>query len=467
MGKGKSITSSKSAYTDTTNKCISNDTFMSDRVIHYESQREKHTNKFLSQYFRDSNDVLTITRNPLTVDNAKARKNFLKLVSEFEKNNNLKLRDISKAELLYRFLDFTENTNSIIYLKDDARQFMAYRFLYPDIMKLYLYKMFYPSIFDFDITENGSTIKFESSYIDENFKQIYRQIEFMCLTIVYDAMIIAVENCSYRHIYAMKNYKAFVNPYDNVDDIIDILNKEFTIKKEPRTDLVKKLQPSIIFLAKHFSHFYKNRNSEYKLITSILKNDTFYSGKRSDDSRKAVIDAYNECSKILYEDLPYFTMLLNLYYINKRSYLYDLNILKCNVDFMCYSLDGIVTKHHINKMIVDNNEWLKTTNTIPLGLTSVYNNPNCIISNLTPKDYEMLNHIITRSAKTLENYYLINDNKDVPTSKICEIINWIDRSNFTSTIAETITPFKTLETNNVDYEKILGWENPFSLGDGM
>lgn len=42
MGKGKTRTSSKSAYTDTTNKCINNTTFMPDRVLHYETQKEKH-----------------------------------------------------------------------------------------------------------------------------------------------------------------------------------------------------------------------------------------------------------------------------------------------------------------------------------------------------------------------------------------------------------------------------------------
>ena len=51
MGKGKTRTSSKSAYTDTTNKCINNTTFMSDRVLHYETQKEKHTKKILFAIF--------------------------------------------------------------------------------------------------------------------------------------------------------------------------------------------------------------------------------------------------------------------------------------------------------------------------------------------------------------------------------------------------------------------------------
>ena len=466
MGKGKSTTDSKSAYADITNNCIDNTIFTSDRVSNFETQKKMHSKKFLTQNFRNSNNILTITRNPLTVDDSKARPIFLKMTSEFEESNNLKLSNMSKAELLYHFLDFAEATNSILHLKDDARQFMVYRFLYPDIMKLYLYKMFYPRIFDFDIYESGN-IKFRSSYIEENFIRIFRHIEFLCMTMVYDGMIVAIENYFCRQVQAMKNYQAHVDPYSDVSSIIEMLDKEFSLKNERRKEIIEKFKYSIIFLSKHFSYVYKNRKNDCKLITSILKYDTFFSGKRSDDSRYALISAYRDCSKILYEDVPSFTMLLNLYYINKRSHLYDLNLIRKNVEFMPYTFDGIVTKHHINNMITENNEKINNSPSSSLKLTSVYNNPNCIISNIALKDYEMLNYIITNTAKALEQYYLTHNNKDIETSKMCDIINWIDASNSTSIIAKTINPFEIFETNNVDYTHVLEWENPFSTSDGM
>lgn len=466
MGKGKTTTDSKSAYTDITNKCIDNTIFTSDRVCNYEEQKKKHTRKFLTRNFINSNNVLTVTRNPLTMDASKARLSFTKITSEFEKSSNLKLSDISKTELLYHFLNFSETTNSIIHLKDDARQFLVYKFLYPDIMKLYLYKIFYPRIFDFDIEESGN-IKFRSSYIEENFVQIFQDIEFMCMTMVYDAMIMAIENCFNRHIRAMKNYQAHIDPYSDVPSIMAGLDKEFSLKKEIRKDIIEKYKYSIAFLLKHFSYVYKNRSNECKLITSILKYDTFFSGKRSDDSRNALISAYRDCSKILYEDVPPFTMLLNLYYINKRSHLYDLHIMKSNIEFMPYTLDGIITKHHINNMITKNNDAIKNPSSPSLKLTSLYNNPNCIISNISLKDYEMLNYIITSTAKSLEQYYLIHDNRDIKTSEMCNIINWLDTNKSTSIIAKTICPFENFDTNSVDYTRVLEWKNPFLPGDEL
>ncbi|MCI5971040.1 MAG: hypothetical protein SOW78_02855 [Clostridia bacterium] len=418
--------------------------------------------KFFSQYFRDSNKNLTITRNPLSIDDAQARKKFLRLISDFENNNKLNLSNMSKSELLFLFLDFAETTNSIIHLKDDARQFMAYRLLFPDIMKLYLYKMFYPRIFDFDIIEKekGKEIKFKSSYIEENFKQIYRQIEFMCLTIVYDALLIATENCSMRHIEAMKSYKANLIPSDSVDNILANLDLEFKAEKETRTELVEKFKTSIIFFARYYNHLYKGRKIENKLLTSILKLTAFYSGKRADNSRNALIDAYRECHQLLNDTSHPFIMLLNMYHINKNSCLYDLDILKDNVDFMPYAIDGIITKQHISKMILDNNTGLQKETDTSLNLSSVYNNPNCIISNLTPKDYEILDFTITHSAKSFETYYFKKDDIDLKTSIVCKIIDWIDRGGYTATIAETIPVFENLETNNVDYAKVVSWIKP-------
>lgn len=160
-------------------------------------------------------------------------------------------------------------------------------------------------------------------------------------------------------------------------------------------------------------------------------------------------------------------MLLNMYHINKKSCLYDLNIMKENIDFMPFALDGIITKHLINNMISENSTGLQQKTCNSLNLSSVYNNPNCIISNLTPRDYEMIDFIITRSAKSFEAYYFKDGDADLKTSKVCEIIDCIDEQENTKTMAEIISPFTTLETNNVDYEKVADWIKPIIKGDEM
>lgn len=458
MGKGKSKTTSKPAYTDTKNMCINNTNF----AFIKENQKVKHKRNFYTRYFINSNNQFTVTRNPLSINDAQARKKFLQLVSEFESNTELKLSETSKSELLLLFLDFAETTNSLIRLKDDARQFLIYRFLFPDIMKLYLYKVFYPRVFDYDIieTETDNSIVFKSSYIEENFEQIFRNIELMCITIVYDAMLIAVENCSARHIEAMKKYKMSVIPSDNACAISENLDIEFKASCEQRTNLIKTFKQSIVFFARYYNHLYKNRKVDDKLITYLFKTNAFYSGKRADDSRNALIVAYSECSELLNEDTLPFTMLLNMYHINKNSCLYDLNIMKDNVEFMPFALDGIVTKHLIDKMISENSTGLQQKTDNLLSLSSVYNNPNCIISNLSPKDYEMIDFIITHSAKSFERYYFKRDDEDLKTSTICEIIDCIDKGSYTPTIVKIISPFANLQTNNVDYSKVVDWVKP-------
>ena len=461
MGKGKTASDSASVYIDEKNKQIHNDKLISDRMNFSEENIRKHSKRYFAHFFRDSDKTLRVTRNPLTIDDSKARTTFLDLICNFEENNMLKLSDISKDELFYLFLDFAEESNSLIHLKDDARQFMAYRFLFPDIMKLYFYKLFYPRIFEFTVTEESELI-FRSEYIEKNFKYIYRQIEFLCLTIVYDAILIATETCACNHIEAMKKFALEITPEDNVENLISNIDEVLKNSKDKKAELVNKLKPSIVFFAKHYHHLYHGKKSNQKNVNFILKRNAFLAGKRADDSRNALIKAYAECSPVLTDTQLPFTSLFNMYYINKRTHLYDLNIMHENIDFISYAIDGIVTKHHISQMISENGYSLSNQLSDSLRLYSVYNNPNCIISNFRPKDYEMLDFIINRTAKTFEKYYLSYDNKDVPISSVSELIDFIDQRNFTTTLLDTIIPFDALETNNVDFEKILDWETPFN-----
>ena len=487
MGKGKSNSSSKSAYDKTKNNCIDNKKFAPNKGIN----ENVHNSSFFYRYLRNSSGEIKITRNTLSVDDKYARNRFIDLVSEFNFNCKQNIRTISKDELMFLFLDFVENTNSIIHLKDDSRQFLTYRFLYPDIMKLYLYKMFYPRIFDFDITENDGEkiIIFESPYIEKNFEQIYKNINFMCETIVYDALLIATENCAMKHIASMKSYKASITTSDSVDNILTHLDVQFKSEakepkkkadnasensdkntkqsESPRITLLKNFKSSIVFFAKHHNHLYRNRTSKDKLLTSIMKNNAFYSGKKADDSRNALIVAYEECSELLKKDAYPFTKLLNMYHINKNSCIYDLNILKDNVDFIPFTLDGIITKHYINKMIAENNTEIQQKIDNSLSLTAPLINPNCIISTLTLKDYEMLNFIITRSAISFEEYYFKSDNADIKVSKVCEIIDTLNNNERTETMVRIIPLFDYLQTNSVDYSLVIDWVKPIPKGDGM
>lgn len=488
MSKGKQASTSQSAYKDEINQCINNRIFKSQEEQIPEEKKDCHTKNFFTRHFTNTQNKISVTRNPLSVSDEESREKFLTMVLHFEAENNLRLSEISKAELFYLFMDYIEDTNSIIHLKDDAQQFLVYRFLFPDIMQVYLYKLFYPRIFEFDIicAKRGKTVKFKSKYIEEHFNQIFKQIKMLCFAIVYDAMIIAVERCAVNHISSMKNYSVELTPSDSVNSMIDDYSLQLENISDVRTPLVEKFCPSLIFFAKHHGYLYKTRTLPPKKVSAIIKFDAYYTGKRSDSSRKALISAYEGCASVLKSINAPFTKLLNIYHINKNSSLYDLNILKDNIQFMPYAMDGILTKHHISHMMSDNNEKLKKGVDTSLNLSSVYNNPNCIISNISMRDYEMLDYIISHTAKTCESYYLTTIEqkevdeksetdktdkkkskveKDIKTSLVCDIIDIVDKSNFTNTVAKIIPDFSELITNKNDYDMVIDWIKPFKADD--
>lgn len=488
MSKGKQHSDSKSAYDNETNQRIDNRIFEFQEKHIPENKKAYHTVNFFTKYFTNTENKVSFTRNPSSVNDKQAREKFLALVQNYESNAGLKLCESSKSELLYRFLDFTEKTNSIIHLKDDAQQFLVYRFLFPDVMKLYFYKMFYPGIFDFDIvcSEHEKTIKFKSDYIEENFNDIFKQINMLCYTIVYDALIIAVEDCAVKHISSMKRYSVTLTPSSGIHEIAEDFEKQIKKNSDARTPLVKKFAPCLFFFAKHHGNLQPQKELPARKISNIITYDAFYTGNRSIASRAALISTYSESSSVLNEIPHPFTKLLNLYHINKNSCLYDLNILKNNVQFMPYAFDGILAKYHISQMISDNNDKLQSTLDPSLNLSSVYNNPNCIICNISARDYEMLDYVISRIVKTFESYYLTKQVlqetaetestgkkkktklvKDEKTRLICRIIDIVDQTDFTSAIAKIIPEFTTFDTNNIDYDMVRGWVNPFSSDDGL
>lgn len=322
---------------------------------------------------------------------------------------------------MFKLKEYIETTNSILRIKDDSRQFLSYKFEYDDIIRLYLYKAFYPSVFDYDIVQaNGNeNIVFKSSYIKENIGVIQQQIEILLWTISYDAIAIAISNQAYEQISSSKRYNATIRCDITANEIKEDIEVEVKTprKKIPSIKLIKFFVPSIVYGAKYHSRLYKNKDTnkekpEKKIVSIFTKFSNIY-GIKSDaintalKKRDVLADAYNDCKTVI-NSADKFTRILNMYYINSWSHLFDLNIMQTNRDFKPYMIDGIVTKYHINDMIEDNSKKINDTVSASesnFNLKSIYNNPNCIIENFSLRDYEIIDFLITRSAKTISSYY--------------------------------------------------------------
>lgn len=425
MGRGKSRVNADSAYEDKTNRKIKN--------TNYNSNRNRITNGKLDIHIknlRNSSGTTLVTRYPETVSGYHARSKFKKLVQGFEKKSHISVSDLSKQDLMFNVLNYTENHQAIIQLKDDCKQFLTYRFTFPDSVKLYLYKLFYPRVFDFIIDDKENDIIFMSDYIKDNFDSIYKNVEMLCWTIVWDAITIAIERYFSYYISIEEKYSDKIDPNEDVQSILENIKNVHTYENENNNfyNLVIHLLPSVLFFVKHSSRLYKAKVRPHKLI-KYLRGDAFYAGNRSDESLDALRKAYSDCRYVLnnvfdfMEDIEKdnelshkgkipkpFTRLLNLYYINERSGIYDLDIINGNSEFEPYRIDGILSKYLINKMIRENYEQLKNLDvkeTELLELSSIQNNPNYIINNITSRDYELLDYIITRASETMNVYYLI------------------------------------------------------------
>ena len=149
MSRGKIDSISSKAYNDSKNPEINNTQFDSKRMGVLNKDIEPKKPQFYTRYIKNKSGSVSMSRDPSSLTNREARKKFLSLVCNYEELNEVKLCDISTNELRFRMLDWIEENNTIVRIKDDARQFLPYRFQYPDVIKLYLYKLFYPRIFDF------------------------------------------------------------------------------------------------------------------------------------------------------------------------------------------------------------------------------------------------------------------------------------------------------------------------------
>ena len=457
MSRGKIDSLSSKAYNDSQNPEIDNMKFDSKRIGASNEGIERKKPHFYARYLKNKSGSVSMSRDPSSLTDREARKKFFSLVCNYEGLNEVKLCDLSKNELRFRMLDWIEENNTIVRIKDDARQFLPYRFEYPDVIKLYLYKLFYPRIFDFELLSEDEYkyIKFRSPYIEENFLTLFQQIELLCLTVIYDGIIIAIESFLSKQIDSLKQYNGEIDTSDSVSDMKEFIENECDSSNDPRIKLIKLLIPSTIFFAKYHRRMYESRVVFEKKIVTILKHKTFYSGTRTDDSRYALIEAYAASTSLLDNITLPMERLLNLYYINKRSCIFDLSIMSENIEFMPHTLNGIATKYHIHNMIKDNSNKIEKKIADARGLSSVYNNPNCIIRNLFSRDYEVIDFLITQTANSIYSYYLMTKNEDVPPARCLDLLNLINKDGFSLKIDQSIILNKITDINNVDYARIL------------
>ena len=476
MGKGKTANKSESVYRDVKNKKVRN-----VKYVKHEKNGTKETAKgqktevedkkgtvsasLFLENFKNSTKRVLLTRDPDTISRIQARTNFYNLVNDYERENNVSLVNLSKNELMFRLLNHLEETETLVSLNDNSKQFLPYKISVPNIVKLYFYKLFYSNIFDFEIilNDNAIDLHFKSTYINDNFDEIYHQIENLIICLWYDGLLIAIKDLCCEIILSIKkSVEPTINIGDTIENLVDLINEDTGNFSDMRIKLLSSFTQSVIFMGKFHLNFYGTQEDKDHKLTSLLKGKTAYKGKRAFESRTALENAYSICEELLLENSKPFTRLLNIYYINCKSNIFDFDIITKNRDFASYAIDGIVTKYHINDMIISNSGDICSTtkSSSPLALSSVYNNPNCIVNNITSRDYEMLNYLIMVASNSARLYYLNKYGKDVSSQSILDLIECIDICKYTSKKSDIVFPAPEININSVDYEKVTYYNNP-------
>ncbi len=477
MSRGKIDTDSKRATTDNKNQNIKNTVFDSKRLVSLFEEEEKRkkneaegTNKcvrkkphFYARYSTNQCGHVLLTRTPESLTDREARKKFKNLVDSYEKDNELSLSDLSKRLIMCRMLENIEEYNAFINIKDEARQFLSYRFEFLDAVWIYLFKVFYPQMFDYEfLNDDNRCVKFHSQYIENNFHTIFKDVDILTRTIIYDSIIIAIENYLLKQIESINEYKIEIHPCNNIENLKMHLDNQLN-HDDPRIKLIKYLKPSIIFLTMYYHNIDEGRHDDsidfVKKITSILNQQVFYEGSRGDKSRGALVKTYQECREMLESITDPLTKLLNLHYMNKVTHIYDFEIIKENIEFAPYAFNGIISKYHIDKMIVENNEKLNRPTSENFELSSVCNNANCIIYNISSRDYEIIDFLITRSANTIYEYYLKDGNSDIPPSQCESLIKAISKDGYVGDMLKFIKHNNLYEINRVDYALVKNFKS--------
>lgn len=237
--KTKAKSNSKSAYSTALKYTIKNKSFCKKKSKEAEEnigaekgkKTYKHTFKFLSKDLRNTDDdYIHISRRVETMNHERKMREFHNLIKSYEEEYHKNLCDVSHKELYFQVRNYAEKESSYLYIKDSTEQFVFEKFALPDIVKIYLYKIFYPRIFEY--TYDEEQIQFSSNYINENFDDIFLMMETLFKTIIYDAFIVcATEHC----ICKIKSLKKF-----------DLMTDDFIIDECPDFNTLKEIIRNLI-----------------------------------------------------------------------------------------------------------------------------------------------------------------------------------------------------------------------------
>ncbi len=445
-------------------------------LIKYKERVYVKFNKFGYDMFNSSGYV-AMTRNPNSVCEGEAIERFKNLIEKYN-NEEITLATLSKEMITYRMLEDIEAKEAIVVFKDDSCLFLIYKFSLLESVKIALYKIFYPRIFDYELIDDKKQLLFYSPYIKKNFLKIFKSIEKLSQAIIIDSMIIAIEDYILNQLFSLKKSKIKINPENPIDEMHEYLQNQINATHSPRERLASHLIPSIVFLSRYYKNVYDNSTDnpdnqssiseksdalkkDHKTIITLLQQPVFYTGSRETEVLGTLAKTYADCKEMLGMISDPITKLLNLYYINKKTNIYDFLIMSKNVEFAPYAICGIATKHHINEMIISNNQELQKTLTNNSELSLIYNDPNCIISNISPRDYEIIDSLIKRTSKTFSEYYFKKDDqteKDKAPEKLREMMDALknDRNiQIVNDMINTMTHDDIGRIDTVDYNLVM------------
>lgn len=387
MGKGKQNSINISSYKDEINRDIKNKKYKRYKIGHF--------------YAKDG--MLHIRSFKCNV-NSIAKRRFINLINSI-KAENIKSKDfLNKADLRIAIMRYTEKSNHLITLHDDAKQFLTNKFDLLKIIELYLFSIINNNIFEIDKNNN-----FNSLFIEKHIGQIYSQQEKLKNAIIKDAFIKATD----RIINEKIKHSPKILIQRSSDEIIEYYIDEALTSKnyDPRFDLLKIYRINIEYYYRYYldvnPYAIINRSSD-----KLLNINTFYNGSRANVSANALFINYAKYSEGFNKSvLKPFSKQLCAYNLNKQTHLLDLFLMINNADIPFYKIDGLLTKYVLNDIVKDNFSSLEEYTTPDLKgmkLTSIHANENFIINNITNRDILFINSLINRVSKIFSFYYFNN-----------------------------------------------------------
>lgn len=162
-----------------------------------------------------------------------------------------------------------------------------------------------------------------------------------------------------------------------------------------------------------------------------------------------------------------FERLMNIYFLNNNSGLFDAYLLKDNAEYKPYLLNGIVTKFQINKMIRHNADTINNITTNPLALSSPKCNPNNLLNSIN-NNYDKLKEItdsvnVSIKEHYFTKHYFMENDKAISNNEIVDLINNLSEYHTSSDMDSIVNIGKINDIDSVDYERMV--HEKFNIGD--